>query len=367
MKLLAQRSILFVAALALLACCTKPSAACTGIRVEAEDGSVVYARTMEFGVQLHSSAIIIPRQFSFIGSTPSGNAGLSWKSKYAVAGLNGEGLSLLVDGVNEKGLAGGIFYFPGYAEYQQLKGDEESRSLAPWEVVTWALTNFATVEEVRTALGQIKVAAVPFKAFNLVPPVHYAFHDDAGNSIVVEYVSGQLHIHDNPVGVITNSPDFTWHLTNLRNYVNLTPKNVLTSDFDGPRLSQFGQGSGMLGLPGDFTPPSRFVRAVALGHSALPGKTGDEAVRAAFHILDSFDIPLGAVRSTEGSGVPYEFTQWTSASDTKRRSFYFQSYDNRRVRRVDLLEANLDATEVVTLPLRAESDVEDLTPQNVVH
>lgn len=336
--------------------------ACTGIRLLAADGSVVYARTMEFGIDLHSNAIIIPRQFALTGTTSSGRPGLEWKSKYALVGLNGEALTLIADGVNEAGLAGGIFLFPGYAQYQEVSADDEAKSIAPWEVVTWALTNFANVDEVREGLTGIKVGNVEFAAWKAVPPVHFVIHDASGKSLVIEYVSGKLNLYDNLIGVITNAPEFSWHLTNLRNYLNLSPKNVLTSTVDGEQFRPLGQGSGMYGLPGDFTPPSRFVRAVALSQSAIPGATGEDAVHQAFHVLDSFDIPLGAVRSAAANETPREYTQWTSASDTKNRSFYFHSHDNRRVRRVDLLRADLNAAEVVKIPLYDQADEQNLTP-----
>jgi choloylglycine hydrolase len=338
--------------------------ACTGIRLLAADGSVVYARTMEFGFDLHSGAIIIPRQFALTGTTSSGRAGMEWKSKYALVGLNGEGLTLIADGVNEAGLAGGIFLFPGYAQFQEISAADEAKSIAPWEVVTWALSNFATVDEVREGLAGIKVGNVEFAAWKAVPPVHFVIHDASGKSLVIEYVGGKLNLYDNLIGVITNSPEFSWHLTNLRNYINLSPRNVLTSTVDGEQFSPLGQGSGMYGLPGDFTPPSRFVRAAALSQSAIPGATGEAAVQQAFHVLDSFDIPLGAVRSAAAVETPRDFTQWTSASDTKNRSFYFHSHDNRRVRRVDLMQADLNAAKVVSIPLYDKADEQNLTPQS---
>jgi choloylglycine hydrolase len=356
-------AIVSLAVLAALLAFQRPVRACTGIRLQAADGSVVYARTMEFGIDLHSNAIIIPRQFALTGTTSSGRPGLEWKSKYALVGLNGEGLALIADGVNEAGLAGGLFLFPGYAQFQEVSRDEESKSVAPWEVITWALSNFSTVDEVREALAGIKVGGVEFAAWKAVPPVHYVLHDASGKSLVVEYVGGKLNLYDNPIGVITNSPEFGWHLTNLRNYLDLGPKNVLTSTVDGERLSPLGQGSGMFGLPGDFTPPSRFVRAVALSKSALAGATGADAVQQAFHVLDSFDIPLGAVRSASAEETPREYTQWTSASDTKNRSFYFHSHDNRRVRRVDLLRADLNAAEIISIPLYDQADEQNLTPR----
>ncbi len=356
-------AIVSVAVIAALPAFQRPAVACTGIRLQANDGSVVYARTMEFGIDLHSKAIIIPRQFAMSGTTSSGRPGLEWKSKYALVGLNGEDLSLIADGVNEAGLAGGIFLFPGYAQFQEISVQDEARSIAPWEVITWALSNFSTVDEVREGLAGIKVGSVEFAAWKAVPPLHYVIHDASGNSLVIEYVGGKLNLYDNAIGVITNAPEFSWHQTNLRNYLDLSPKNVLTSTVDGERFSPLGQGSGLFGLPGDFTPPSRFVRAVALSTSAIPGETGADAIHQAFHVLDSFDIPVGAVRSASADKGPTDYTQWTSASDTKNRSFYFHTHDNRRIRRVDLLQANLNAGEIVSIPLHDQADEQDLTPR----
>jgi choloylglycine hydrolase len=351
------------AALAILLGATSHAMACTGIRLQAKDGTVVYARTMEFGIDLNSNPIIIPRNFALTGTTDSGKPGLSWESTYGVAGMNGLGLTLIADGVNEKGLAAGIFYLPGYAQYQQVERGQESESLAPWELVTWILTNFATVEEVRDALPRIKVANVVLDGAGFAPPLHYIVHDAAGNSLVVEYLHGTLSLHDNPIGVITNSPEFDWHVKNLSNYLNLTPLNAAPEDLSGLKVSQLGQGTGLLGLPGDFTPPSRFVRAVVFSQAAVPVETGEEAVRQAFHVLDSFDIPRGTVKAVESGKPSYEYTQWTAASDTQHRSYYFHSLDNRRVRRVDLLKADLNSKHVLTMPLQQDEDIEDLTPR----
>jgi choloylglycine hydrolase len=360
MKTLGSRLVLMMMCGIALGAAASRAAACTGIRLRAEDGTIVYARTLEFGTDLHSNLLVIPRNYGLSGTTNSGRPGLSWQSKFAAVGLNGAGVVLLADGVNEKGLAAGIFYMPSYAEYEKVAADEESKSLAPWEVVTWALTSCATVEEVREGLRNIRVGAVTFKAWNFVPPLHYVMHDAEGNSLVVEYFDGKLKLYDNPLGVMTNSPGFDWHLTNVRNYVNLSAVNVAPISLDGIKFGPLGQGSGMLGLPGDFTPPSRFVRATVLSQSALPGKTGPEAVEQSFRILDSFNIPQGTVRSAENGEAHYDQTEWTSASDTRNCSFYFHTHGNRRVRRFDLLKADLNAHDVLTLGIRDQEDIEDL-------
>lgn len=134
-------------------------------------------------------------------------------------------------------------------------------------------------------------------------PCHYVLHDAAGNCAVIEYVDGKRSIHDNPLGVFTNAPTFDWHITNLRNYANLSVTNVPPVELVGVRLSGFGQGNGLFGLPGDFTPPSRFVRAVAFSQSSVATKTAVDAILQAFHILNQFDIPKGIDWGRGGAGT----------------------------------------------------------------
>jgi choloylglycine hydrolase len=355
-------SIAIASALGVLALTAGIASACTGIRLTAKDGSIVYARTLEFGCPLNSQILFLPRGHEFIGTTASARPGLAWCTKYAAIGLNGEGLDILVDGVNEHGLAAGGFYFPGYAGYQPSVQEEEAGTIAPWEVMTWMLTNFKTVDEIRDALPGIRVSAATINATLGVPPLHFVAHDASGKSLVVEYVDGKLTTFDNPIGVITNSPTFDWHLTNLRNYINLTAVNVPPVELDGVTLEQLGQGSGLQGLPGDFTPPSRFVRAVALSRSAEAGETGADAVREAFHVLDSFDIPRGVVRADAAPQDPMECTQWTSAADLKNHKYYFHTYGNRRVRSVDLARFDVNAKQPVSIPLGEGDGVEALEP-----
>ncbi len=166
---------------------------------------------------------------------------------------------------------------------------------------------------------------------------HFFVRDRSGKSIVIEPLGATLEIFDAPLGVVTNAPAYDWHMINLRNFVSLSVTNVPPLDLDGTELTQLGQGAGMHGLPGDFTPPSRFVRAVAFTASAQPSATGAEAVLAAFHILNQFDIPKGSVRDKATGGV--ELTQWTSVSDLKALRFYFKTFDDQTIRVVDLNKA----------------------------
>jgi choloylglycine hydrolase len=242
---------------------------------------------------------------------------------------------------------------------------EASRTIAPWELASWILENFATVEEVKQNIGRIAVAEVVFKKWGMVIPVHFVVHDASGKSIVIEYIEGKLHVYDDVLGVLTNSPSFDWHMTNLRNYVNFSVVNVPPVKVDGITLTGLGQGTGMLGMPGDFTPPSRFVRAVAYNTSILPSKTGEEAVLQAFHILNNFDIPEGVAREEQKDAhgnVIADRTMWTSASDLKARRYYFRTHENSQIRSVDLMKMPLDANSITTFSMKGPEVIKSLNP-----
>ncbi len=339
--------------------------ACTGIRLTAVDGTVVHARTLEFAIDLHSDVLVSPRGCERVGITPDGKDGLKWKAKYASVGANGVGLPVIIDGLNEAGLAAGLFYFPTTAGYPPYAPDHAAKTIAPWQLGSWILDNFATVDEVKANIGSILVAATVLKQWGFSPPVHAVVHDSSGKSIVIEYVAGKLNVYDNPLGVITNSPGFDWHMTNLRNYVNFSIENHPPVQLGSVKLEPFGQGSGMLGMPGDFTPPSRFVRAVAFSQSVLQPQTGTEAVLTAFHILNNFDIPKGSAREAEKDehgNILADYTLWTAASDLKAKQYYFRTYDDSRIRMVDLTKINLDAKDIVTFSMKGEETFQPLNP-----
>ncbi len=329
---------------------------CTGIRLKAQNGAVVYARTLEFARDLASNIIVIPRNYQFIGTSPASKPeGLQWRSRYAVVGANAFDIVGIIDGVNERGLAGGLFYFPEYAQYQVVSPDQVADSIAPWELITWLLSNFATIDEVRKALPKIRISNAIWPAWGITPPVHAIVHDAAGNSLVIEYVGGNLVMTDNPLGVFTNAPTFDWHITNLRNYINLSVLSVPKVQIGAINLGPLGQGSGLLGLPGDFTSPSRFVRATVFAQGTKEIKSEQEAVSRAFHILNLFDIPLGSVRQKEGGEVEYEFTQWTSASDLHNKRYYYHTYNDRTPRMVDLMRMEITSDKPTTLSLETGS------------
>lgn len=338
--------------------------ACTGIRIQPADGSVIAARTLEFGAELRSNVLFVPRGKPFVGTAPGNRPGLRWTARYAAVGVNAYDLPLLVDGLNEKGLGVGLFYFPGYAGYQQLGDAEASHAMAPHEVATFLLTECSDTVDALRALARVKVGAVELSAAGMVLPVHFVIHDQAGRCVVVEYVDGRLNQHENPLGVVTNAPTFDWHVTNLRNYVNLTVTAVPAVELSVLKLSPVGMGAGMLGLPGDFTPPSRFVRAVAFTRSAVPVETALQGVRQAFHILNQFDIPKGAAREGQGAQQTSDYTQWTTAADLKNMRYYFHTYENRKIRMVDLKAFDPATRDIVTIPMAVPEVIEDVTPRS---
>ena len=341
------------------------SQACTGVTLTAKDGSVIHARTLEFEVDMHSNVLVVPRGYERQGSTPDGQNGKKWKSKYASIGANGAGVPWIFDGFNEKGLSMGLFYHPTTAEYMAYKASDAKNTLAPWELGSFLLENFATVEQVKENINQIVVPSVVFKVWGFVPPVHYIVTDASGKSIVIEYLKGKLSVFDNPLGVITNSPSFDWHMTNLRNYPNLSAVQPKTRSVGGVELKAFGLGAGLTGIPGDFTPPSRFARAVAFSTSNIPTLNGRDTVIQAFHILNNFDIPKGSAREghkDKHGNIIADFTTWTSASDLKAKKFYFRTFNNSQIRMVDLKKMNLNAKKIVTIPMTGKEVIKELRP-----
>jgi choloylglycine hydrolase len=200
-------------------------------------------------------------------------------------------------------------------------------------------SSFATVAEVRQHLNDVIVVNVEDPRFGGAPlPFHWKVADPTGASIVIEIINGgQVRVYDSFMGVITNSPGYDWHLINLRNYVNLSPQPSAPVTLESLTFAPLGGGSGLLGLPGDFTPPSRFVRAAVLTATARPLPTAEDSVFEAFRILDSFNIPVGATAGRGKTVADIESaTQITVASDLRNRRLYFHTMSNREVRMMDL-------------------------------
>lgn len=335
--------------------------ACTGIQLKAKDGTYVSGRTVEFGLNLQLGGLVIPRNYAFKGTLPDGGAGLAYTSKYAAVGGGMFGENAIADGINEKGLAIGDFYFPGYAAYAKITSENKSHALSPTEFSNWILTQFATVDEVKQGIKSVVIAPTTPKGWPVLPPFHYVVYDKTGKSIVIEPINGELKVYDNPLGVFTNSPTFDWHMTNLGNYTNLSAINVAPITVDGVKLQQYGSGSGMRGLPGDFTPPSRFIRAAIFSSTAISGNNGEQTVYRVFHILNQFDIPEGAVRSVDGKTVIPEYTLATVVRDSQNLKFYFKSYDDQTIKMVAMNSFDPDAKEIKHFAMQGTQQAVDIS------
>ncbi|MDW5289620.1 choloylglycine hydrolase family protein [Formosa sp. PL04] len=325
--------------------CIQSSFACTGIVIRTENGSVIVARTLEFGFDLKSDILVIPKGTSidFLSSVTE-KVGYKMKAKYGFTGMNAAGKNIVIDGINEAGLYMGSFYFSGFAVYEKLTPDNQSKAVSSEEMGNFILGSFSTVDEVIAGLKDVTVVGSYISEIQGEAPLHYAVTDKSGKSIVIEYSKDGLKIFDNTVNVVTNNPSYDWHLTNLRNYVNLTPDNVNGITLNGEKFTPLSEGSGMLGLPGDCTSVSRFVRATAFVNAAEPCKDEEEGIFRAFHILNNFDIPIGIVKQKEKTGSLSEYTVWTAAADVQNGAYYYKTYNNPSIKKVDvkdiLKEAN---------------------------
>lgn len=349
-------------ALLLLTCYVTPVNACTGIRLIAKDGLAVYGRTMEWGAfDLNSRIAIVPRGYVFKGLTPDGRNGKKWKAKYGVVGLDMLRKNFLADGMNEKGLTAGLFYHPGFAKYRAYEKNQAGNTITALDVVSFILTQFATVEEVKKGMQNIRVVAVVEKALGKPVDAHWMVTESSGKSIVIEYINGKLSIFENPLGIITNSPTYDWHMTNLRNYINLSAVALPAKKVEKLDFTPLGDGSGMIGLPGDFTPPSRFVRAVAWSQTTRRLKNSDEAIYELFRILDNFNVPLGSAANLKGMRSA---TIWTTAWNIPKKTLYFHTQNNRRVRKVDLKRIDFSKKKInyIQLDEKRDQDIKDITP-----
>jgi choloylglycine hydrolase len=338
---------------------------CTSIFLKTNGGGHVYARTMEFGAPTKSSLVFFPRGFPFKGIGVDGNSGsgINSVSKHAIIGVNGFGLPNLYDGMNEEGLAGGLLNAPNYAEYQHPTDEESCRSIAPQQLLIYVLSNFATVGEVKEGLAAIMLNSSPFKEWGGIPRCHMTLHDLEGQSIVVEYLKGQLVITDNPLGVMTNDPPISWHLANLGNYGNICSPDATTLSINGEVFSPSSSGQGTMGLPGSFLSSDRFVRASLYVSKASTNVTTTQQINVAWHIMNNFDIPPGALPLTPGGayggGVGgYEITEWTSMADIKGGSYYLKSYESQAMQSLSFNDFDLEAKEMKTFPLRADPLIE---------
>ncbi|MBO7307984.1 MAG: choloylglycine hydrolase family protein [Alistipes sp.] len=306
------------------------SVACTGISLTAADGSYIQARTIEWAKgELRSEYVVIPRGEELQSYTPSGLNGLKFSARYGVVGLAVVEKEFIAEGINEAGLSAGLFFFPRYGSYAPYTSTDNSSTLADLQVVQWILTQFSSIDELKQNIDGVNIVGLEDGAV-----VHWRIGEPNGKQVVMEIVGGKVSFYDNTVGVLTNAPGFEWHLANLENYVNLRPGSATNYTLGKQLLQPIGGSSAMLGLPGDFTPPSRFVRAAFFRNTAPQRKDGYDTVLQAFHILNNFDVPI-AVENPDEQTLP-SATQWTSAIDLTARKVYYKTAYNNSIRVIDL-------------------------------
>lgn len=329
-----------------------PINACTGITLKSKDGVTVAARTIEWAESvMNTMYVVVPKNQELQSLTPSGMDGLKFNVKYGFVGLAVEQKEFMVEGINEKGLSAGLFYFPNYGKYQPFDETQKDKSLADFQVVSYVLAECSTTDEVKEALSKVRIINIDPRSST----VHWRFTEPSGKQIVLEIVNEVMHFYDNPLGVLTNSPGIEWHWTNLSNYINLQPGNAPEHNLGPIGLKAFGHGSGMLGLPGDFTPPSRFVRATFFQITSPQQPNAQENVCQAFHILNNFDIPTGTeLPMGKASADMPSATQFTVASDTHNRMIYYRTMYNSNIRCIDLKQINFENVKYHSEPLDKE-------------
>lgn len=312
--------------------------ACTGISMFAADGSYFQARTVEWaGSNNNSVYVVVPRDFSQTSFTPKGQNGMTFKSKYGYVGIAVHQKEFVAEGLNEAGLSAGLFYYADYGSYKLYDEKYNATTIADLQLVSWILSQFSTVDEVKKGIDAVRVVSL-MGGDGKASAIHWRVGDSTGKQIVIEIEEGVVHIYDNPVGVLTNAPGFKWHLSNLSNYVNLSPQSAKAQEIGNFMVEPIGHGTGFLGLPGDFTSPSRFVRVAFFKATAPVKATPRETMLQCFHILNNFDIPIGMNYPKNEIPDPTmpSATQWTSVIDLSNRKVYYKTFYNNSIREISL-------------------------------
>jgi choloylglycine hydrolase len=339
-----------VASVALMAA-GLPAISCTAVDITAADSTVIAGRTMEWAFDMQWKLISLPKGAKLTLTAPK-DSGLPPKDVEILYPLVGIGAGImpgnpLLEGQNSEGLGMSGNFLPGFTTYQSVTPQDKS-AVEILSFGAWALGRFANVKDLRAALQVTKVWSDSALATGPTPPLlHFVFTDRSGASIVVEYVDGEARIHDNVAHVLTNAPTYPWHLDNLRNYLSLSTIGVPSRQIGTVNVTAIGQGGGLVGLPGDYTPPSRFLRAAFLQHGIQAPKTGAEASQAVAHILNTVDIPIGVAQSKlENGSLISDYTQWVTIKDLTHNRLLIADYNHR----LDYLAIDLDPIFAQTKP-----------------
>lgn len=341
--------------------CGLPSPACTDFRLSATDGAVVVGRSMEWGLDLKSQINKHPRGETVQSHAPGGTAGMKWTSKYGYLAVDGGVCGPTLDGMNEKGLSIGFLWLPG-SKYHEISKGDESRAVCLLDFGDWLLGNFSSVEEVKSAVKNVRVWAPSLKDWGGIPTIHVSLHDAGGKSAVFEFTDGELKVFDNVVGVLTNAPTYDWQCKNLENYFGLTPYSDKGAHFNLSDSALVGQGGGLVGMPGSPLPADRFVHTAAYKTFSKQPADSKNAVLLAQHILNSVDIPLGVVRTASGDDQHCDFTQWILIKDLKNKAFHYRAYADISLHTIQLDQLDVsEGGKRKSIPLAGDTFFCDMT------
>lgn len=301
-----------------------------------------FGRNLDLEHSYCETVTITPRNFPLkfrFGQTAS--------SHYAFIGMAyvQGGCPLYYDAVNEKGLCAAALNFPGSAHYTAYTPGRNS--IAPFEFIPWILADCCDVEQAKEKLQNIHVVREDFSRRLHATPLHWMV-SDRRRSIAVEPGVNGLKVYDDPVGVLTNNPPFEQQLFGLNNYMSVSPRPPVNDFCRELALDRYSRGMGGLGLPGDWSSASRFVRAAFTKLNSRTGLSEEESVSQVFHILDAVSLPRGCVLTDKGE---IHYTVYSACCSMDRGVYYYTTYENRRITAVDMHKTDLDANELVTYPL----------------
>ncbi len=319
---------------------------CTAISYSTKDH--YFGRNLDLEYSYREEVTVVPRNFPFVFR----RAG-EQKTHYALIGMAyvQDGYPLFYDAVNEKGLAAAGLNFPESAVYFPEKSG--MKNIAPFELIPYLLAQCATVGEAKELLRTVNLAAIPFSKELPLTPLHWMISDKTA-SIVAESVEDGLKIYDDPVGVMTNDPPFPMQMNRLADYMALSVEPPQNHFAKGLPLRPYSHGMGAIGLPGDLSSASRFVKAAFTRNNSLCGESEEESVSQFFHILDSVEQQRGCVKLNDR----YEITVYASCCNTDKGIYYYKTYDNSRIHGVDLRREDPEGKELVRYPLIEHEPIE---------
>ncbi len=313
---------------------------CTAVTYKTKD--FYFGRTLDYEFSYSEEVTITPRNFSLVFRHMGER-----KNHYAMIGMAhvAEGYPLYYDGMNEMGLAMAGLNFVGYAHYEKPRAGKEN--VAQFELIPWILGQCATVRQAKKRLENLNITDTAFNT-QLPPAQLHWIIADREEAVTVEAVREGLRVYPNPVGVLTNNPEFDDQLFYLNNFMHLSPKAPENRFSSKLNLKPYSRGMGAMGLPGDLSSQSRFVRVAFVKMNSLSGDDEGESVNQFFHILGAVEQQRGCCEVEEGK---YEKTIYTSCCNTDKGIYYYTTYDNHQITAVDMHREKLDGAFLISYPL----------------